>query len=119
LPCPHSTIFVVEENDQLIGFLALLGQPIRRIAHRASLVIGILKDYQGKGIGRQLLMAGEANALAHGINRLELTVMTTNKRALWLYGSLGFTVEGIRHRAMWVGGQWVDEFYMSKLLAVT
>jgi RimJ/RimL family protein N-acetyltransferase len=108
-------IFILADENNLVGFIAIKGQHLKRIKHCASIVIGILQEYNGKGYGKQLYQKAEAWAREHAINRFELTVMTTNKRALWLYSTVGFTVEGIRRKSMLVDGSYRDEFYMSKM----
>ena len=112
----HSTILVADNGEQIIGFIAVLGNQLKRTLHRASIVIGILKDYQGQGMGKQLMAAAEAWAQERGIRRLELTVMSHNKQALWLYSAFNYNVEGIRRKALIVDNRFVDEFYMGKML---
>jgi RimJ/RimL family protein N-acetyltransferase len=55
-------------------------------------------------------------ALAHGMHRLELTVMAHNERAHALYERMGFVVEGRRRECLLVNARLVDELYMAKLL---
>lgn len=50
-----------------------------------------------------------------GIKRLELTVMENNEKALSLYKSTGFNVEGIKEKAIFSCGTFVNEFYMAKI----
>ncbi|MDN6093431.1 MAG: hypothetical protein L0I49_07060 [Lactococcus raffinolactis] len=50
------------------------------------------------------------------MKRLELTVIRTNLVAKRLYEQKGFVVEGTRKNAMIIDGDFVDEFYMAKLL---
>jgi RimJ/RimL family protein N-acetyltransferase len=49
------------------------------------------------------------------LHRLELTVHTTNLRALNLYLRQGFQVEGVRRHSLRVDGQYVDEYLMSRI----
>jgi RimJ/RimL family protein N-acetyltransferase len=55
-------------------------------------------------------------AAAHGLHRLELTVMAHNTRAIALYERMGFTVEGRRAECLLVDGQFVDELTMAAIL---
>jgi RimJ/RimL family protein N-acetyltransferase len=50
------------------------------------------------------------------VRRLELTVMSSNKRAIGLYRKLGYRVEGTRRGALLIGNEAVDELWMAKLL---
>lgn len=111
-----STIFIALAQEAIIGFAAVSGNGLQRVKHRASVVVGILAAHRGMGWGKRLLLQAEEWAAKRGILRLEATVAMQNTDALWLYSGLGYHVEGIRRRARFVDGQYVDEFYMSKML---
>jgi RimJ/RimL family protein N-acetyltransferase len=51
----NQTIFVAEQENQLIGYLAASGGTFKRNRHNAYLVIGILQTFTGQGIGTQLI----------------------------------------------------------------
>lgn len=55
-------------------------------------------------------------AMNNGIVRLELSVMTHNQAALGLYTKSGFEIEGTKRKSLIIDGEWVDEYYMSKIL---
>jgi len=55
-------------------------------------------------------------AQQHHIHRLELTVMAHNNAGVALYKKQGFEIEGTKRHSLLINGQYVDEFYMSKLL---
>jgi L-amino acid N-acyltransferase YncA len=51
----HSTILVAEQKGgKLLGYLVVIGGHSRRTIHSVYLVIGILGQYQGLGIGTKL-----------------------------------------------------------------
>jgi RimJ/RimL family protein N-acetyltransferase len=50
------------------------------------------------------------------IHRLELTVMTHNIAGIALYKKQGFAIEGTKRQSLLINGQFIDEFYMAKLL---
>ena len=50
----NSTVFVAEDKDKLIGYIIAIGGTVKRTQHTAELVIGILSEYRGKGIGSKL-----------------------------------------------------------------
>jgi len=112
----NRTIFVAEHDGQLAGYLAALGGEFKRNKHSAHIVIGILQDFTGQGIGTQLFLALEDWAHRQHIHRLELTVMTHNKAGIALYQKRGFEIEGTKRHSMFVNGHYVDEYYMAKLL---
>lgn len=113
---PNQTILVAEEAGQLVGYIALMGGSYRRNRHSAYIVAGILTAFIGRGIGRQLFTEGESWARGVGLHRLELTVMAHNHRAIALYSKMGFRFEGTKRDSLLVDGQYVDEYYMAKLL---
>ncbi|MED4227543.1 GNAT family N-acetyltransferase [Neobacillus cucumis] len=112
----NSTIFVAEEKNELIGYLIALGGNVKRNKHTVYLVIGILTQYRRLGIGTKLFKQLEEWATEHSIHRLELSVVTRNEAGLRLYKKLGFDIEGTKRHSLYIGGEFVDEYYMSKLL---
>jgi RimJ/RimL family protein N-acetyltransferase len=110
-----SILIGAEIDNQLVGFLSVRGGNVRRNQHSAYIVIGILKQYQGKGIGAGLFREMDKWAVNSDIVRLELTVMTHNQVALALYIKSGFEIEGTKRKSLCIDGQWVDEYYMSKI----
>ncbi len=57
-----------------------------------SITLGILirREFRGKGIGRRMMGALEAEARRLGKNRIDLTVWSANEAAIRLYLSLGY-----------------------------
>jgi ribosomal protein S18 acetylase RimI-like enzyme len=51
-------------------------------------------DYQGHGIGRELMKKAEGLALKHGYNKVALHVRKDNEKAIALYKSLGYKKVG-------------------------
>jgi RimJ/RimL family protein N-acetyltransferase len=117
LETSQSKIMLVAESEtKLIGFIVGIGGIANRNRHSCFIVIGVLSAYWNQGIGRSLLTHLETWAKAQAMHRLELTVMTHNQRANALYEKCGFVQEGVKRHSMWVDGEFVDEFYMGKLL---
>lgn len=112
----NSAIFVAENDNVLVGYLMAMGGNARRRKHSAYIVIGIVEDYRGQGVGRKLFKEMEHWASNHNIQRLELTVVTRNEAGLALYKKVGFEIEGTKRHSLFVDGEFIDEFYMSKLL---
>jgi RimJ/RimL family protein N-acetyltransferase len=110
------TILVAEEGGNLIGFLAAVGEGLRRARRRVSIIVGIRQSHVRQGIGQKLFEEIERWASANAIRRLELTVMTHNAGALALYRKVGFTIEGTRKDSLFVDEQFVDEYAMTKLI---
>lgn len=112
-----SNLLLVAENDKdIIGFISAQRGVPNRIKHTAYIVVGIRKAFQGKGISSEFFKKLDLWARQNAITRLELTVMCPNKMAIHLYEKNGFAIEGIKKNSMFVDGEYVDEFYMAKLL---
>ena len=80
-----------DEDNQLVGYASLWD------VHTPTtiLCIGLSDEYQGKGLGPQLLDALVAAAGACGCMGVDLTCMPENDRALRLYISRGFVEYGM------------------------
>jgi len=109
-------MFVAENDGTILGFAVGIGGSVHRNRHSAYIVIGVLRDYWNKGIGRELMKSLEAWAKAKNLHRLELTVMVHNTQAVALYEKCGFEREGIKRDALLIEGKYVSEIYMSKLI---
>ncbi|GGH81422.1 RimJ/RimL family protein N-acetyltransferase [Pullulanibacillus pueri] len=113
----NSTIFVAEDDDgQLVGYLIVIGGNVKRKKHSAYLVIGILQNYRGQGIGTALFQTLDKWGKAHHLSRLELSVVTQNVAGIALYKKRGFDIEGTKRQSLVIDGTFYDEYYMAKLL---
>lgn len=112
----NKAMFVATESNEVHGFIVGVGNSTKRNRHSMYCVIGIQQCSTGKGLGGKLFSSLEAWATDNGVTRLELTVMRHNERAMRLYESRGFVIEGIKRNSLKVNGKYVDEYYMAKLL---
>ena len=94
----------------LVQFLAFSGQAVvgwcdvsrharEGYRHSGSLGIGVRAGYRRSGLGRRLLRATLAAARQSGLQRIELSVHSSNRAALALYVSEGFREEGVKRAA--------------------
>lgn len=111
----NSLILGAEADGELAGYLAVEGGIFSRNRHSAYIVTGILKQYQGKGIGGTLFREMDRWARQCGLVRLDLTVMRHNEAAVSLYAKQGFEIEGVKPKSLLVDGELVDEYYMGKI----
>jgi RimJ/RimL family protein N-acetyltransferase len=112
----YSTILLAENNGDLVGYLFAVGGNPMRTKHSVYVAIGVAENERGKGIGGRLFEALEEWANQRSIHRLELTVITNNTAGIALYKKTGFEIEGTKRDSLLIGGKYVDEYYMSKLL---
>ena len=64
-------------------------------------MMGVDPDYRGRGLGRQLLLAGLSYLKSKDLRRVELTVDSKNKEARTLYKSVGFK--------LWTSSLWYEK----------
>lgn len=88
-----------------------------RYRHRAELALSVRQDYWRQGLGRRLMEIQETWCRGQGIEKLCLEVDTKNLRAMGLYLSRGFEVEGtLRRAAKMADGTYRDLYVMGKFL---
>lgn len=112
----NGTIFVVEDEHELVGYLLARGGSARKNQHSVYIVIAILQSHTGKGLGTALFKRLEEWAQEKGIRRLELGVMAPNVHALSLYKKMGFEIEGKKLNVFFMDGTYIDEYMMAKML---
>jgi len=105
-------MIVAEESGQLIGTLTAYGGETRRIRHRATVALGVAREHWGKGAATAMLDFALRWSRERKLRRIELTVHTSNDRAVGVYKRCGFQVEGVRRSSLLVDGRYVDEFLM-------
>lgn len=106
---------IVNENDHIIGLISLTN--IDRINQSAIFHIMIgNSDNREKGVG----YFATNEMLKHAFfdmnfNRIELTVLESNKRAINLYDKIGFKREGIKRDAVYKNGVYANMILMAIL----
>jgi putative acetyltransferase len=109
-------LFVAEVDGTVVGVAGLHEYPSPRMRHKGHLGIMIDPAHQGQGIGRKLmetLLDLADNWLM--LDRLELEVFSDHAKAIRLYESLGFVVEGTRRASLIQNGKLVDETIMGRI----
>ena len=109
----NSSVFLaIDERENVIGFMGVAGGTTNRTSHKATIFMGILKKYWGKGVGKQFFKHFFIWAEDKRIVRYELTTAVNNTRAFSLYKSVGFDVECIKKKNIMVKDKPVDEYQM-------
>lgn len=108
-----SDILLAEKDGELAGYLFIIGNGR---PHCVYIAIGIAETSRGQGVGTKLFEGLDEWAVARKIHRLELTVMVQNRAGLALYQKMGYKIEGIKKNSLKVDGEYIDEYYMAKLI---
>ena len=106
--------FVAEVEGAVVG-LAGLHVGAGRLRHSGHIFLFVAREYQGRGIGGQMLetlLDVADNWLL--LRRIELTVFAENTRAKALYERHGFVVEGLRKMSVISAGALHDEYLMAR-----
>ncbi|KAA0550397.1 GNAT family N-acetyltransferase [Bacillus sp. BGMRC 2118] len=94
----RNLFLVAEVKGQLVAFSRCEGNPLKRFSHKVEFGVGVLQEFWGYAIGKNLLIESIAWAEANNITKMTLQVLETNEKAVKLYESLGFEVEGVLKR---------------------
>lgn len=113
-----SLCLLAKLDSSIIGLVSVKAEKPYPISHIGDIFIAVLKDYWNHGIGRILMEEACFWAKEIGVlKRLELTVQARNQRAVRLYQSCGFEIEGTKKRGARTNeGEWLDLYYMGKLI---
>jgi RimJ/RimL family protein N-acetyltransferase len=107
---------IVDKNSEsCIGHVGLYNIDYRIRSAEFAIMIGD-KEFWGKGIGRictKFLIDYGFNEL--NLNRIYLSLLSSNERALNLYTSLGFKHEGTQRSAQFKNGSYQDVILMGVL----
>lgn len=104
------------DGGRVVGWADVSPYSGPRLSHRGSLGMGILQEYRGKGLGTRLLQAVIRHSKSIGLEKVELTVYTTNVAAIALYRKLGFEQEGLIRHYRKLDGRYFDCLQMGLFL---
>lgn len=112
----NEILFLIQDikDSKLIGHVGLYNIDHRiRKAEFAILIAN--KNYRGKGYGdlcTKYMVTYGFNQL--NLNRIELSLLSDNSKALTLYQNNGFEHEGIQKQAQYKNGEYLDVVLMAK-----
>jgi RimJ/RimL family protein N-acetyltransferase len=100
--------FVALEGDNVVGWCDVAPAMFEGFSHVGRLGIGLLSRHRGQGLGRRLLCRTLAAAFGKNIERVELEVFLSNRRAIALYCRMGFREEGRKRNGRKIDGRFED-----------
>lgn len=111
-------VAVVREKDEqrIVGSASLSFFTQEIFKHKAELSVTVHDDYQNMGIGTAMLKHLLAIARTKKLRKVYLLVNTDNDRAIHVYMSLGFEIEGRFSKERCLNGQCGDEYRMAIFL---
>ena len=102
--------------ERVIGRASLTHDSSPASKHRAELGIVVHDDYQGKGVGSNLVLFMVHVARSKGLKKLTLDVFADNPRALHVFEACGYVKEGQFPDHYWFRGEYHDVVRMGRVL---
>lgn len=86
---PGTEVHVLTSGERIAGSLILMVPAREKSCHIVS--VAVLPEYQGAGLGKELMNHAECRARERNCRWIRLEVRCTNQRARSFYRSLGYT----------------------------
>ncbi len=103
-------------DEKIIGDASAWVGRLKKNKHTALMGIAIQKEYRGLGIGKLLMEQLIDWLKSKAVEKIWLTVFSTNKRAIALYEKIGFEIEGIQKNHIKIRDEYIDRIFMAKWL---
>lgn len=102
-------------SNQMIGICVVVYNPRSKMKHLATLhSMYVKKEHRGKGIGKKLIEFAEKSSKNKGVQRMNLSVVSSNTSAINLYTKLGFKEYGLEPDTIKVDGDYYSLTLMTK-----
>lgn len=102
------------DGEKLVGMVGYMRSTGPKVKHKGH-VWGVYVNpaYRGRKVGSQLLKMTVDKAFGEtDIELIQLGVSFGNNNALILYANAGFDVYGVEKQALFVNGEYIDEYLM-------
>jgi hypothetical protein len=108
---------LAEIEGGLAGSLSLARhRDSEKTRHVRNLAMGVARQYRGMGVGTALMDYAVRWARQRKVKKIVLSVFSTNRKAIALYGKFGFVDEGRRKLQFLIDGKYVDEIMMGRFV---
>ncbi len=102
--------------ERIIGRASLTHDVSPASKHRAELGIVVHDDYQGRGVGSNMVLFLVHVARSMGLRKLTLDVFADNRRAVHVFEACGYVKEGHFSDHYWFRGRFHDVIRMGHTL---
>lgn len=110
---PPGSQFVAKIDGQVAGYVMFrYPTPLPSNEHVIEMMIGIHPNFQGMGVGRNLVQFLKQWAKENGKKKICLRVLSTNDTALNFYKCNGFIEQGRLKNEFLIKGNYVDDILM-------
>lgn len=104
-----------DDNDEILALVSLVSINYMNQSAEFHIMVGNFEN-QGRGIGTFAINEMLNHAFNNmNLQRIELTVLDDNERAIYLYEKCGFVKEGKKRKARYKNGKFVDVLMYSIL----
>ncbi|MFJ6411159.1 GNAT family N-acetyltransferase [Terribacillus saccharophilus] len=111
----NNLCLVACDKQEIIGYCRCEGNKLKRLSHQVTFGIVIMKDYWGYGLGRQMIEMIIAWSEEQKIHKINLSVSASNIRAIRLYETYDFQIEGcLKDDKRLRGGEYHDTLLMAR-----
>jgi len=113
---PKVLLAIAEIDGEPVGTLTLSRYygNLKKTRHAKNLGMGVAKDFRSLGVGNALVDYAIRWAHKRKVEKIFLSVFSTNTNAIRLYEKFGFAHEGIRRKAFLIDEKHVDEVMMGR-----
>ncbi|MCP4355501.1 MAG: GNAT family N-acetyltransferase [Proteobacteria bacterium] len=114
-----SSLFILKDmtTREILAHVHIQVGQAGRNRHRADIYIGVLKQFQNAGVGKKLMEIVDFWAKKENVERIQLSVFSTNEKANSFYQNLGYEEEGRFKKAIkFEDGSYADEIVMVKFV---
>jgi ribosomal protein S18 acetylase RimI-like enzyme len=109
-------MYCATAGTDVVGWADVTPVDVPECAHRGTLGMGVVATHRHSGIGGRLLEACLAHAPRSKIEKIELTVYTSNAPAIALYRKYGFADVGMIRDYRRLDGVIYDALLMERFL---
>ena len=115
LDSENSATFGAFIDKELVGVMTIAEEGAPKLRHRVNLfAVYVTPEARCKRVGTALMqeVIEYTKQIPH-VEKINLTVVSTNETAIKLYEKVGFKSFGLEQHAMKMNNTYVDEIYMS------